>query len=127
MSETQKDLKEVFKAAVKERLSLHPNQWAGEDSAAVTLAMISEIRDKDGNPIALTEDEKAIIELASRPTNKLQVKVISAIISRLGGVMKPEAVELISKVVGPTAFKTALIKAGHIKDTGESGLENLLS
>jgi hypothetical protein len=126
MSEKSNDLKAVFKAAVNERLAARPNQWAGEESASVTMAVITAISDKDGQPIMLSDDEKAIVELASRPTNKLQVQVLKAIVEKHGGSLSAADAALLAKVVGPTAFKLELIKAGRIKDTGAGGLKDLL-
>ena len=127
MNDKPTDLKAVFKAKVNERLTLRPNQWNGEDSAAVTLSMIAAIPGIDGTPIVLSDEEKAIVEVLSRPTNKQQVQVLTTIVARHGGKLGPAEVDLISKVVGPTAFKTELIKAGRIKDTGTSGTSPLIA
>ena len=126
MAEESINVKEVFKAKVKERLNMHPNQWTGEDSVAVVLGILTTLKDDQGNPILLTPGEKDVINLASRPTNEVQVRVIKRIIEHHNAKFDTDTEDRIRRVVSPTAFKMELIKAGFIKDTGEGGLKDLL-
>jgi len=57
MSIETKDLKAVFNDAVNERLSQHPNVWAGDDSLAVILALLARIQDSKGDLLSLTAIE----------------------------------------------------------------------
>lgn len=120
------NIKDTFKTKVKERLALHPNNWAGEDSANVTLAMIAALKDDTGNPVTLDGADKDIVTLASRPTQELQARVITTILERHRVKVDSETADLIKRVVSPTAFKMELTKAGVIKDDSK-GLNDLLS
>ena len=119
-------VKEVFKAKVNERLALHPNQWTGEDSAEVVRSMVETLVDDKGKPIVLTDAEKDVIQLASRPTNEVQVRVIKRIIEAHKGSFDTDTENRVRRVVSPTGFKMELTKAGMIKDTGSNALKDLL-
>jgi purine nucleoside permease len=120
------DIKEVFKSKVTERLSLHPNQWAGEDSAEVVRSVVTSLTDDQGNPIKLTPEEDDVVQLASRPTNNLQVDVIRTIVERHKATFDKTTEGLIRRVVGAPAFKIELAKAGFIKEASAGGLKDLL-
>jgi hypothetical protein len=119
------DVKEVFKAKVNERLSLHPNQWAGEASAEVVKALVSNLKDDKGNPVVLTDGDKDVIDLISRPTAKIQMRVIKRIVEGHTASIDAETDNRIQQVVNAAAFKLDLIKAGKITGSGD-GLRDLL-
>jgi len=118
--------KEVFKTKVNERLNAHPNVWTGEDSVVVVRNLVVNLKDDQGNPITLTSEEEDLIQLASRPTNEVQLRVIKSIVQKRKVTMDSNTEKLIKRVVSPTGFKIELAKAGKITDTGEGGLKDLL-
>ena len=127
MTDNTKDIKAVFKETVNARLTTHPNEWAGEDSAAVVKAVLMSQPDNEGNPITLSPEEDDIITLASRPTNEIQMRVIRNIVKQRKVKLDPEADELIKRVVGAGTFKLELVKAGKIKASAKGGLKDLLA
>jgi hypothetical protein len=126
MAEEVNAIKVVFKGKVNERLALHANVWAGEDSAEVVKTLVLNVKDDKGNPIQLTPEDEDVIELASRPTNDGQMKVIKTIVNKRNGILDPTTEQLIKQVVSPTAFKIELAKNGFIKETKKGGLKDLL-
>jgi len=118
--------KEVFKTKVNERLTSHPNVWTGEDSAVVVRSLVVNLKDDQGNPIKLTSEDEDLIQLASRPTNEVQMRVIKSIMDKRNVKLDSSTEKLIKRVVSPTGFKIELAKAGKIKDTSEGGLNDLL-
>src|SRR5258706_14088244 len=113
------DLKTAYTGKVKERLNLHPNQWAGEDSAKVVEAYLSRMTDDKGKAIVLTEFERDVITLISRPTFDVQVRLIKRLIEDRGVKFDSDSEKRIKDVVNPTTFKRKLIESGHIKGGGE--------
>lgn len=126
MPEENNDSKTVFKAKVTERLALHANQWTGIDSVEVVRAMVVSLKDENGRSIELTAAEKDIIQLASRPTSEVQVRVIKRIIEAHNAKFDADTEDRVRRVVNPAAFKMELVKAGFIKETSEGGLKDLL-
>jgi|GEM_PF-5474142 len=113
----EKKVKEVFGTTLNAELKAHPGQWDGKASAAMTKAILTTRVDKDGNLVVLTAQEEDILQLASRPTHEVQVRVIRAILEAHGVTVDAETDKTIRRVVSPTAFKMELMKAGRIKDT----------
>jgi hypothetical protein len=113
------DLKAVYTDKVKERLALHPNQWTGEDSARVVEAYISSLTDEKGKPIILTALQKDVINLISRPTFDVQVRLVKRLIEDHGVKFDADTEKRIKDLVNPTTFKRKLIEGGHIKGTGD--------
>jgi hypothetical protein len=126
MAEETDNLKGVFKAAVTQRLNLHPNQWNGEDSVAVVRGVIGALRDDKGERVELTDEENDVIEIASRPTSEVQLRVIRTIVEKHNAKLDSQAEGLIKQVVSAAAFKTELAKAGIIKDEKASKLQSML-
>lgn len=126
MPKTNSNVKEVFKAAVNQRLLTNPNQWTGEGSVAVVRALVVNINDDQGNPISPTADEIDVMTIASRPTHDLHMKVIKTIIARHNGKLDPTTEGLIDRVVSAGAFKLELVKAGKIKSDDSDELSGML-
>lgn len=126
MAEETLNVKNVFKGKVNERLALHPNQWAGEDSVEVVRNVVINLKDDKGTSITLTPEEEDVIQLASRPTHEVQMRVIRTIVEKHNVKLDPTTEGLIKRVVSPTMFKIELAKAGKIKDSSAKGLQDLL-
>ncbi len=126
MTENEKKIQAVFKAKINELLAAHPNEWKGEDSAAVVLDLIRALEDGNGNPVELTEEEVQVVTLASRPVQEVQMPVIQNIVAKHGSIPSPVFTDRVTRVVTANAFKIELVKLGKIKDTRASGLKNLL-
>jgi len=120
------DNRTAFKDKINELLALHPNQWTGADSAAVVRVLLGNLKDAQGNLIELTPEELDVVELASRPTNEVQMRVIRTIAARHNAALDTTTDALVKKVVSPTSFKIELAKAGKIQDTNSGGLKDLL-
>ncbi len=127
MAEPLNNAKTVFKTKVNDRLARHPDQWAGDDSVEVVRSLVDNLTDDKGNPIVLTDEEEAVIQLASRPTQEVQMKVITTIVNRHQATLDPATEDLIKRVINAAAFKIELAKAGKIKDEKATKLNNLLA
>ena len=126
MADKSTEIKAAFKTKVNELLALHPNQWTGADSAQVVKVLMVKLHDDQDKPIELTPEELDVMELASRPTSDLQVRVIRAIAARHNAKLDPTTEGLIKRVVTATGFKIELAKAGKIQETTSGGLKDLL-
>jgi len=126
MAQDIQDPKAVFKKVVNERLNLHPNIWAGEDSFETVKGVVTNVVDGKGDLIELTPEEENVMLLASRPTADVQVQAIRTIVENHGGKFDSNLEGLVRRVVSATAFKIELAKAGIIKEPKASGLKDLL-
>lgn len=126
MSETIVNVSEVFKSNVNARLQLHPNLWAGDDSAFVVRSIVSSLTDGKGNAVQLTPEDEDVINLASRPTSEVQLRVVRSIVAKHGATLDAATEKLVKRVISPTMFKIELAKAGKIMDSGSSDLKDLL-
>jgi len=122
MPDSKPDIKAVFKEKVNERLALHPNQWSGDDSAAVIRGVIEALQDESGNQVQLDAGDKDIIQVVSRPTSAGQMRVIKRIIEDHNAKCDSDIEDRISKVFSAPAFKLYLIQKGLIKDSAGDDL-----
>ena len=126
MPETTVNVSSVFKSNVNARLQLHLNLWAGDDSAFVVRSIVTSLKDGKGNAVQLTPEDEDVINLASRPTSDVQLRVVRSIVEKHGATLDAATEKLVKRVISPTMFKIELAKAGKITDSGSSDLKDLL-
>lgn len=126
MNKTKNESNAVLKSVVSERLKLNPNQWTGGESAKVTGALLSIVKNKEDKPIVLDEGDLDVIECICKPNHDAHMRVVERIAEKHGGKLDADTRKEIERVINPTKFKKELVAAGVIRESGSEDLKDLL-
>lgn len=126
MADNDTEVQTAFVAKTKEILALRPNAWAGADSAELVLHCIRAMKDNEGKPVELSEEDVDVITVMSRPTQEVQMRVLERIYAKLGARPGSKATKRIGGAINAPTFKMELVKSGFVKDTRANELSDLL-
>ncbi len=126
MIDNEMEVQAAFKTTTNNLLSAHPDQWTGEESEQLVLAMIGAMKDNVDNPVKLTEEEKEVITLMTRPSQEVLIRVFQTMLAKRGISLGLISGDRISRAANTPAFKTELKNSGKIKNVRASKLSNLL-
>jgi hypothetical protein len=86
----------AYKHAINEERKI--GKWTPAKSAAAVTATVSALKTADGNPITLTDDQKAVIEGVVNPTTKSKLATIDFVLAQHDVELDGEVKALLSKL-----------------------------
>ena len=80
-------------------------KWTPKKSAIVSLATLAVLEDGKNKPVALTNDEKEVIEGIFNPTSKSKITTIAYVLAQHGIDLDDDTAGLLSKLFNATSVQ----------------------
>lgn len=108
----------AFTEALKATVGENKVGWSTNDHLRFLDSLISALVDQEGNPVVLTAEQKALLQLAIAPTPELQRLAIRRAFRDPALELDEDSMKTIENVAGVTAFSDFLATATN-PETGQ--------